>query len=80
MIKIEHEKVYGIRHSYKNGIQKVVTNPHGSFKVLSEEDIQTIRDLHHRGVIDGEIAKEIGCSRSLVSRKIREMGIRNDHD
>ena len=27
-----------------------------------------------------EIAKEIGCSRSLVSRKIREWGVKLDHD
>lgn len=69
-----------IRHSYDNGLQKKVTNIHGSFRVLNETDFDVIRDLHHRGYLDKEIAKEIGCSRGLVSRKIREWGIRNDHD
>lgn len=69
-----------IKHSYKNGLQTNVTNPHGTYKVLDEKDYEIIRDLHHRGVLDREIAKELGCSRSLVSRKIREWGIRNDKD
>jgi hypothetical protein len=69
-----------IRHSYDNGLQEKVTNIHGSFRVLNERDFDVIRDLHHRGYLDKEIAKEIGCSRGLVSRKIREWGIRNDHD
>lgn len=64
----------------KHGLQTKVTNPHGTYKVLDEDDLDTIRDLHHRGCYDFEIAKEIGCSRSLVSRKIREWGIRNDYD
>ena len=68
------------KHSYRNGLQKRATNQHGTYRVISEADIDIIRDLHHRGYWDFEIAKEIGCSRSLVSRKIREMGIRNDHD
>jgi hypothetical protein len=33
-----------------------------------------------KGYYDYEIAKEIGCSRGLVSRKIRQWGIRNDKD
>lgn len=69
-----------IRHSYNNGLQKKVTNIHGSFRVLDETDFDVIRDLHHRGYLDKEIAEEVGCSRGLVSRKIREWGIRNDHD
>lgn len=69
-----------IKHSYKNGLQERVTNPHGTFRVLTEDDLNIIRDLHHRGYPDWEIAKEIGCSRSLVSRKIRKWGVRNDHD
>lgn len=67
-------------HSFRNGLQKKATNQHGTFRVLSEVDFDTIRDLHHRGYLDEEIAKEIGCSRGLVSRKIREWGVRNDHD
>ena len=47
---------------------------------LCESDLDTIQDLHHRGYPDWQIAKELGCSRSLVSRKIREWGIRNEHD
>ena len=69
-----------IKHSFANGLQTKVTNPHGTYRVLSETDFDTIRDLHHRGYLDAEIAKEIGCSRSLVSQKIRKWGIRNDHD
>lgn len=69
-----------IKHSYRNGLQSKVTNRHGTFRVLNDEDFDTIRDLHHRGYPDWEIAKEIKCSRTLVSRKIREWGIRNDHD
>lgn len=67
-------------HSYKNGLQTMVTNRHGTYRVLGETDYDIIRDLHHRGYPDWEIAKELGCSRELVSRKIRRMGIRNDHD
>lgn len=69
-----------IKHSYKNGLQTKVTNQHGTHKVLNEADLDVIRDLHHRGYLDWQIAKEVGCSRSLISRKIREWGIRNDHD
>lgn len=69
-----------ISHSYKSGLQTKVTNPHGTYRVLGDKDFDIIRDLHHRGYLDREIAKEIGCSRGLVSRKIREWGIRNDHD
>lgn len=69
-----------IKHSYENGLQTNVTNPHGKYRVLNDGDFDVIRDLHHRGYYDREIAKEIGCSRSLVSRKIREWGIRDDHD
>lgn len=67
-------------HSYKNGLQAKATNVHGTYRVLNDEDFDVIRDLHHRGYLDKEIAQEIGCSRGLVSRKIREWGIRNDHD
>lgn len=69
-----------IKHSYRNGLQSKVTNPHGTFRVLDDKDFDIIRDLHHQGYLDKEIAAEIGCSRSLVSRKIREWGIRNDYD
>lgn len=69
-----------ITHSYRNGLQAKVTNLHGTYRVLTETDFDIIRDLHHRGYLDREIAREIGCSRGLVSRKIREWGIRNDHD
>lgn len=68
------------RHSYRNGLQSEVGNKHGVYRVLEEVDFEIIRDLHHRGYIDKEIAAEIGCSRGLVSRKIREWGIRSDHD
>lgn len=68
------------KHSYRVGLQRIVTNQHGTYKVLDDKDFNIIRDMHHRGVLDREIAKEIGCSRSAVSKKIREWGIRNDHD
>ena len=47
---------------------------------LRESDLDTIQDLHHRGYPDWQIAKELGCSRSLISLRIRELGIRNEHD
>lgn len=69
-----------IKHSYKNGLQTKVTNPFGTYRVLDKADFEIIRDLHRRGYTDKAIAEEVGCSRSLVSRKIREWGIRNDRD
>ena len=65
-----------VKHSYKNGLQKTVTNPHGTFNVLSESDIRRILKLHSDGLLDREISEIIGCSRELVSRKIREGGLR----
>lgn len=65
-----------VLHSYRNGLQSRVTNPHGTFRVLTKEDIQKIFELHSKGYIDREIAKVIGCTRELVSRKIREGGLR----
>lgn len=60
----------------KNGLQSEVTNPHGTFRVLSEDDIRKILELHSDGLLDREIAEIIGCSRELVSRKIRKGGLR----
>lgn len=65
-----------INHSYRNGLQKVATNPHGTFNVLSQEQTERIYQLHSEGMIDREIAKVIGCSRELVGRKIRKAGLR----
>lgn len=65
-----------IKHSYQNGLQTKVTNPHGTYRVLNKDDLETIKTLHLQGLIDSEIANYIGCSRSIVSRKIREMGLR----
>lgn len=64
------------KHSYANGLQKTVTNPHGTFKVLTSDDLVTIRDMHKSGFIDKHIAEKLECSREVVSRKIREMGLR----
>ena len=65
-----------IIHSYKNGLQKVATNTHGTFDVLTEEKIKQVYKLYIDGLIDKEIAKIVGCSRELVGRKIREGGLR----
>ena len=65
-----------VKHSYKNGLQAKATNPHGTFRVLDAVDLAMIRQGHLLGNTDKEIADHIGCSRGLVSRKIREMGIR----
>lgn len=73
-------KAENTRHSYRKGLQAKVTNQHGTYKVLDDKNFDVIRDLHHRGLLDREIAKEIGCSRSTVSQKIRKWGIRHDHD
>lgn len=64
------------RHSYSNGLQTKVTNQYGTFSVLRPEQLSAIRELHDVGLIDREIAKQVGCSRELVSRKIREMNLR----
>jgi len=64
------------KHSYKTGLQKNVTNQHGSFKVLSKSDKRKIKNLHLSGLVDRAIAAKVGCSRELVGRKIREMGLR----
>ncbi len=65
-----------ILHSYRNGLQTKVTNRYGTFKVLNSDDLHVISSLHSKGLLDREIAEKVGCSRELVSRKIREMGIR----
>lgn len=65
-----------IKHSYRNGLQKIVTNPKGTFKVLTPSDVQFIAYLHCNGLIDRKIAEILRCSRSLVSRKIRELKLR----
>ena len=65
-----------INHSYQNGLQKVVTNPHGTFNVLNQEQLNRIYELHSEGLTDKEIANIIGCSRELVGRKIRKAGLR----
>lgn len=64
------------RHSYENGLQKMVSNPHGKFRVLTEDDMTAIRMMHQKNLTDLAISEHIGCSRGLVSRKIREMGLR----
>lgn len=66
-----------IKHSYKNGLQTKVTNPHGTYRVLREDDLNLIEMLHcWCDWTDSEIANYLNCSRSLISRKIREMNIR----
>ena len=66
-----------VKHSYENRLQTKVTNQHGTYRVLTKNEIDTIKELHCVcGFTDLEIANRIGCSRSLVSRKIREMDIR----
>lgn len=64
------------KHSFENRLQSRVTNRHGSFDVLTQEQKKTIYELFNKGFIDKEIAKVIGCSRELVGRKIREAGLR----
>lgn len=64
------------KHSFRIGLQKVVTNQHGTFRVLNDEDLRFIRDAKKLGYsTDAEIAEVIGCSRELVGRKRRELGI-----
>lgn len=65
-----------IKHSYGNGLQTKVTNLYGTYKVLDESDIEYIKLLHSKNYTDKAISEHVGCSRSLVSRKIREMGLR----
>lgn len=65
-----------IKHSYENNLQTKVTNPYGTFRVLTGDEIQKILKLHLKGLSDKEIAEIIGCSRELVSRKIRKEGLR----
>lgn len=66
-----------IKHSYRNGLQKKVTNPHGTYCVLREDDLNLIEMFHCTyGWTDLKIANCLGCSRNLISKKIREMNIR----
>ena len=65
-----------IKHSYEHELQTKVTNPHGTYRVLTKNDLDAIIQLHKFGLIDSKIANYLGCSRSLISRKIREMGLR----
>lgn len=65
-----------VKHSYKNGLQRKVTNPNGTFKVLTPLDLQFIAYLHLHGALDRQIAAALGVSRSLISRKIRELKLR----
>lgn len=41
-----------------------------------EEDMLIIKIMHQQNLTDLAISEHIGCSRGLVSRKIREMGLR----
>lgn len=64
-------------HSFRTGLQTKVTNPYGTYRVLTEDEINTIKKLHCEDkLLDREIAIRLGCSRSLVSRKIRSMKLR----
>ena len=65
-----------VKHAYATGLQKVAGNRHGRFEVLAQSKLQKIKDMHENGYTDKDIALHIGCSRSLVSRKIRKWGIR----
>lgn len=64
------------KHSFANGLQDNVTNQYGNFGVLTKAQKDRIYELHKQGLIDKDIALEIGCSRELVGRKIREAGLR----
>ena len=84
MIKIENTEVVGCEAAvsipdfpeYKVTKNGVVTNPHGTFNVLNQEQLNRIYELHSEGLTDKEIANIIGCSRELVGRKIRKAGLR----
>ena len=48
------------------------------FKPSVEDEIRSyekLLELHSEGLLDREISELIGCSRELVSRKIRERGL-----
>ena len=60
----------------KNGLQNNITNQYGNYKVLTQDQIQNIKELHNKGFTDKDIANIIGCSRSEVSQKIRKMRLR----
>lgn len=64
------------KHSYRTKLQTNVTNRHGNYRVLTECDLKEIKHLHLSKYLDREIAERFGCSRTLISRKIREMGLR----
>lgn len=60
---------YNIKHSFENGLQRNVTNQYGTFSVLTNDQIDKIKDLHSQGLTDKEISKLIGCSRELIEKK-----------
>lgn len=69
-------KSQNTQHSFRNRLQANVTNQYGTFCVLTKEQDDLIASLHNQGYIDREIASMVGCSRELVGRKIRRMGLR----
>ena len=67
---------YNTKHAFETGLQTNVTNQYGNYTILSSDQKNQIYELHKKGLIDKDIAEEIGCSRELVGRKIREAGLR----
>lgn len=67
---------YNTKHSFAHGLQRIVTNQYGTFSVLTNDQINQIKELFSQGMTDKEISKIIGCSRELIGRKIRNEGLR----
>lgn len=63
-------------HSYRNRLQTISSNRYGTYRVLGEDDIEFIRRARELGYkTDRQVAEVIGCTRELVGRKRREMGL-----
>lgn len=63
-----------IKHSYANGLQTTVTNPHGTYKVMTDEEIDKAIELRKQGLTYEKIGEIVGFSRKTVSKYIRRGG------
>lgn len=61
-----------IRHAYRTGLHKNVCK---EYHALEHEQVKNIYKLHSEGLSFRKIAKEVGCSRTTVARKIKEKSL-----
>lgn len=57
-----------IKHSYFNGLQDNVTNQYGNFKIVTQEDIKTIKELRSQGKTIKQISEIMGYSNKTIRK------------